>query len=43
VLSGELKYKESIAQGIESTPKAFIGMLKGENWGKQLVKLAELI
>ena len=39
VLSGELKYKESIAHGIESSPKAFIGMLKGENWGKQLVKL----
>jgi len=39
VLSGQLKYKESIAHGIEATPRAFIGMLKGENLGKQLVKL----
>jgi len=39
VLSGHLKYKETIAHGIASTPKAFIGMLKGENFGKQLVKL----
>lgn len=38
--SGELKYSETIAQGLESAPKAFIGMLKGENFGKQLVKLA---
>ncbi len=39
VLSGHLKYKETIAHGIANTPKAFIGMLKGENFGKQLVKL----
>jgi NADPH-dependent curcumin reductase CurA len=37
---GKLKYRESVAQGIESAPKAFIGLLKGENFGKQLVKLA---
>jgi len=34
-----VKYRESIAAGIENAPKAFIGMLKGENFGKQLVKL----
>lgn len=39
VLSGDLKYKESIAHGIEKAPRAFIGMLKGENLGKQLVQL----
>ncbi len=39
VLNAELKYRETVAHGIESTPKAFIGMLKGENFGKQLVKL----
>src|SRR5579884_3358442 len=39
VLAGKLKYRESIAQGLENAPKAFIGMLKGENFGKQLVKL----
>jgi NADPH-dependent curcumin reductase CurA len=39
VSTGKIKYRESIARGIENAPKAFIGMLKGENFGKQLVKL----
>ena len=39
VHDGKLKYRESIAQGIESAPKAFIGLLNGQNFGKQLVKL----
>lgn len=39
VAEGRLKYRESIAQGIESAPEAFIGLLKGRNFGKQLVKL----
>ena len=38
---GKLKYREDIAQGIESAPRAFIGMLQGKNLGKQLVKVAE--
>jgi NADPH-dependent curcumin reductase len=36
---GKLKYRESIAEGIENAPAAFIGLLKGKNFGKQLVKL----
>ena len=32
-------YRETIADGIESAPGAFLGMLKGKNFGKQLVKL----
>ncbi len=40
VASGKLKYRETIAQGLENAPQAFIGMLKGANLGKQLVKLA---
>ncbi|MDB5805746.1 MAG: zinc-containing alcohol dehydrogenase superfamily protein [Betaproteobacteria bacterium] len=40
VADGRLKYRESVAQGIASAPQAFIGLLKGENFGKQLVKLA---
>jgi len=36
---GKLKYRESIAEGIDSAPRALIGLLKGENFGKQLVKL----
>ncbi len=39
VASGALKYRESVAQGIESAPEAFLGLLKGKNFGKQLVKL----
>ena len=39
VVSGKLKYRETIAQGIASAPQAFLGMLKGQNFGKQLVKL----
>jgi hypothetical protein len=39
--SGKLKYKESVVSGLENTPRAFMGMLKGENTGKQLVKVAD--
>lgn len=39
VASGKLKYRETIAQGLENAPEAFIGLLKGRNLGKQLVKL----
>lgn len=39
VAIGKLKFRESIAQGLESAPDAFIGLLKGRNFGKQLVKL----
>lgn len=39
---GRLKYREDVAQGIESSPQAFIGMLQGRNQGKQLVQLSEL-
>ena len=38
--SGKLRPRESLAQGIESAPEAFLGLLKGRNFGKQLVKLA---
>ncbi len=36
---GQLKYRETIAQGLASAPEAFIGLLQGRNFGKQLVKL----
>ncbi|HSQ71832.1 MAG TPA: NADP-dependent oxidoreductase, partial [Rubrivivax sp.] len=39
VASGKLKYRESIATGLENAPEAFLGLLKGRNFGKQLVKL----
>ncbi len=38
--TGKLRPRESVAQGIEAAPEAFLGLLKGRNFGKQLVKLA---
>jgi NADPH-dependent curcumin reductase CurA len=40
VIAGRLKYREAVAHGLENAPQAFLGMLKGANFGKQLVKLA---
>jgi NADPH-dependent curcumin reductase CurA len=40
VATGKLKYRETIADGIAAAPGAFLGLLKGRNFGKQLVKLA---
>lgn len=39
---GKLKYQETIAEGIENAPLAFIGMLKGKNLGKQIVQIADI-
>lgn len=39
VASGQIKYRESVAQGLAAAPGAFLGLLKGRNFGKQLVKL----
>jgi NADPH-dependent curcumin reductase len=39
VAAGRLKYRETIADGLAQAPAAFIGMLKGQNLGKQLVRL----
>jgi NADPH-dependent curcumin reductase CurA len=38
--SGKLKYIETIVEGFENTPQAFIGLFSGENLGKQIVKVA---
>ena len=37
---GRLKYRESVVEGIENAPKGLIALLKGGNFGKQLVRLA---
>jgi NADPH-dependent curcumin reductase CurA len=37
--SGKLRPRESVAQGLESAPEAFLGLLRGRNFGKQVVKL----
>lgn len=38
IRDGRLKYREDLLEGIENTPKAFIGLFTGENTGKRLVK-----
>jgi NADPH-dependent curcumin reductase CurA len=37
---GKLKYRESVIEGLDNAPKGLIALLKGQNFGKQLVKLA---
>jgi NADPH:quinone reductase len=41
IKEGKLKYREDIVEGFENMPKAFIGMLEGDNTGKRLVKVSE--
>ena len=36
---GRLRYRESVAEGLENAPDAFLAMLKGGNFGKQLVRV----
>ncbi|MBX3655999.1 MAG: NADP-dependent oxidoreductase [Ramlibacter sp.] len=37
--TGKLRPRESVAQGLAAAPEAFLGLLKGKNFGKQVVKL----
>ncbi|MDE2331180.1 MAG: NADP-dependent oxidoreductase [Bradyrhizobium sp.] len=39
VREGKVKYKEFVTEGLDSAPQAFIGLLKGANFGKQLVRV----
>ena len=39
--SGDVVYTEDIVDGIENAPDAFIGMMRGENIGKRLVRVGE--
>jgi len=39
VSEGKIKWKETVSEGIENAPKAFLGLFKGENFGKMLVKI----
>ncbi|MGB9931536.1 NADP-dependent oxidoreductase [Haloarcula amylolytica] len=41
VASGEISYRETVTDGIENAPDAFLGLFEGENIGKQLVQVAE--
>lgn len=39
VAAGRLRWRETVAEGLEAAPAAFLGLLRGENLGKQLVRL----
>jgi len=39
VRDGKLRYRETVVEGIENGPHAFLGLLRGENIGKMLVKV----
>ncbi len=39
--SGQIKYKEDVVVGLENAPRAFIGLLQGENFGKLIVKVSD--
>ena len=40
VREGRIKYREDVVEGLENAPRAFIGLLRGENFGKLLVRVA---
>jgi len=39
IKEGRIKWQETILEGIESVPKAFFGLFKGDNVGKMLVNV----
>jgi NADPH-dependent curcumin reductase CurA len=39
IRDGRIKYREDVVEGLENAPKAFMGLLKGRNFGKLLVKV----
>ena len=41
IAEGQIKWKETIIDGIENEPRAFIGLFKGENFGKMIVKVGD--
>ncbi len=41
IKQGKIKYREDIVQGLEAAPEAFIGLLRGKNFGKLLVRVAD--
>jgi len=39
VSEGKIKYRETVVEGLENAPRAFVGLFKGENFGKLVVKV----
>ncbi len=40
IRAGKIKYREEIIDGLETAPEAFIGLLKGENFGKRVIRVS---
>jgi NADPH-dependent curcumin reductase CurA len=38
---GRVRYREDIIEGLEQAPRALIGLLRGENFGKRLIRVAD--
>jgi NADPH-dependent curcumin reductase CurA len=38
---GRIKYHEDVVDGLEKAPEAFIGLLQGKNFGKQIIRVAQ--
>ena len=38
---GQIKYKEDITAGLENAPRELIGLLRGENFGKKIIRVSE--
>jgi NADPH-dependent curcumin reductase CurA len=41
IKEGKIKYREDVVDGLENAPATFMGLLKGKNFGKQLVRVSE--
>ena len=41
IAAGKLEYRESVADGLAQAPAAFMGLMTGQNFGKQIVKIAD--
>ena len=38
---GKIRYKEDVVEGLENAPQAFLGLFRGENFGKLLVRVGD--
>jgi NADPH-dependent curcumin reductase CurA len=43
ILAGRIKWKEEIIDGIEHLPGAFIGLFHGDNFGRRLVRVGDVL
>ena len=41
VADGSVRYREDVVEGLDNAPEAFRGLLRGKNFGKLLVQVAE--